>query len=173
MGTFEELEAAWSAGPPPPRARGTVRLVVRRIGGGAHESLAEALLTPEGGLEGDRWANSSTAKPDHQITLINARVAALVTAGRQPLDAPGDNLHVDLDIGTGPLPVGARLRAGEALLEVSEAPHTGCSKFAARVGPEALRWVNHPDHAARRLRGVNCRVVEGGRVRVGDPITQV
>jgi MOSC domain-containing protein YiiM len=67
--------------------------------------------------------------------------------------------------------VGTRLRLGEALLEVSPAPHTGCKKFRERFGLDALTWVN--DHRDRRLRGMNCRVLEAGTVAVGDPVAVV
>ena len=46
------------------------------------------------------------------------------------------------------------------------APHTGCKKFKERFGLDALKWVN--DNRDRRLRGMNCRVVEAGAVAVGD-----
>ena len=59
---------------------------------------------------------------------------------------------------------------GTALVEVSPKPHRGCAKFRDRFGEDALKWVNHPPFLARRLRGVNCFVVEPGVVVPGDPI---
>ena len=99
---------------------------------------------------------------------MNVRVARLVNRNGLPLDAPGDNFLVDLDLSDEALPVGTKLRLGEALLEVSPAPHTGCKTFRERFGLEALAWVN--DHRDRRLRGMNCRVVEAGAVAVGDSV---
>ena len=55
---------------------------------------------------------------------------------------------------------------------MSAKPHTGCSKFSARFGPEALRFVNSPVGRAARLRGLNAVVVEAGTVRVGDTVTK-
>jgi MOSC domain-containing protein YiiM len=98
---------------------------------------------------------------------MSARVAELIADGA-PVDLPGDNLLVDLDLSAGALPIGARVRVGSALLEVSPMPHTGCRKFAERFGQDALRWVNWKEHRDRRLRGVNCRVLEPGNVSVGD-----
>jgi MOSC domain-containing protein YiiM len=86
------------------------------------------------------------------------------------VEAAGDNFLVDLDLSEAALPVGARLRVGGAVLEVSAEPHTGCKKFRERFGGEALRWVNHRDNRALRLRGVNCRVVADGEVAVGDAV---
>jgi MOSC domain-containing protein YiiM len=37
----------------------------------------------------------------------------------------------------------------------------------------ALAWINDEDGRARKLRGVNCRVIEAGTIRVGDVIEVV
>ena len=99
-------------------------------------------------------------------------VAELVCDG-QALHWPGDNLLVSLDLDEAALPIGSRLRAGDALLEVSDKPHAGCKKFSARFGQDAMRWVNTKENLRKKLRGINCRVVEGGQVRKGDAITVV
>jgi MOSC domain-containing protein YiiM len=36
-----------------------------------------------------------------------------------------------------------------------------------------MQWVNDERHAARKLRGINCRVLEAGNVRVGDAVEVV
>jgi len=59
------------------------------------------------------------------------------------------------------------------VLEISEHPHTGCAKFSARFGTDALRFVNSPEGRQLRLRGVNTRVVVPGVVRVGDKVEKV
>ena len=64
-------------------------------------------------------------------------------------------------------------RSGRPSIEVSEQPHTGCAKFSARFGSEALRWINSPLGRAHRLRGLNARVVEAGTVRQGDLVRRV
>ncbi|HEY8179595.1 MAG TPA: MOSC domain-containing protein [Candidatus Limnocylindria bacterium] len=173
MRTFEELESLWATVPSPPRERGTLRLVCRRVEPGVHETPDEAELSVEAGLVGDRW--DATRDPDHeaQVTLMNATVAELVAADRQPLHEAGDNLIVDFDIGHDNLPPGSRVRIGETVLEVTDSPHTGCSKFSERFGQDALRWVNWRHWRERRLRGVNARVIEGGTIRVGDEVTRV
>ena len=68
------------------------------------------------------------------------------------------------------LPPGSRLSIGSALLEVSEQPHTGCAKFSARFGSDALRWINSPVGRELRMRGMNARVVRGGTIRAGDAV---
>jgi MOSC domain-containing protein YiiM len=176
MRTFDELEALWQELPPAPRDRGTVRLLTIRREPGLHETPEHVAVTVDGGLEGDRWAHGWTERdPDReaQVTLMNATVTELVAAGRQPLHEAGDNILVDFDISVEHLPPGSRLRLGDVVLEVSETPHTGCSKFAGRFGQDALRWANWRYWRERRLRGLNCRVVTGGTVRVGDTVERI
>ncbi len=172
MRSLDELEAAWLAAGDPPRGRGVVRLLCVRTSPGVHEVPTSVRITPEGGVTGDRWARGD-ADPLAQVTLMNATVAELVADGEQPLHAPGDNLLVDLALDEAAAPPGTRLRAGTVLLEVTAEPHTGCGLFRERFGADALRWVNHKRHRARNLRGVNCRVLEAGEVRVGDAIEVV
>jgi MOSC domain-containing protein YiiM len=175
MRTFDELEGLWSAAPPPPTERGTVRLLCVRRAPSQHETPEAVEITVQEGLVGDRWSRATDHAPDPeaQVTLMMAGVAELVAAGQQPLDEAGDNILVDFDISMDNLPPGSRLRIGEALLEVSATPHTGCSKFSGRFGQDALRWVNWRHWRERRLRGVNCRVVRSGVVRLGDPVERV
>jgi MOSC domain-containing protein YiiM len=173
MRTFDELESLWATVPAPPRERGTLRLVCRRVEPGVHETPDEAQLSVEAGVVGDRWNPSRDPDREAQVTLMNATVAELVAAGRQPLHEAGDNLLVDFDIGFDNLPPGSRLRIGQAVLEVTAEPHAGCSKFSERFGQDALRWVNWRHWRERRLRGVNTRVIEGGTIRVGDEIELV
>jgi MOSC domain-containing protein YiiM len=167
MRTFEELEALWSASPPPPKESGSLDLIVLRKDNGVHETPERAELSCNDGLIGDRWAKGSSHDVGRQVTLINTLAAKLIAA-EKPLDLPGDNLVVDLDLSTEALPTGTRLRIGTAVLEVTPLPHTGCQKFSARFGQDALRWVNWKDHRDRRLRGINCKIVVSGSVAVGD-----
>lgn len=173
MRTIDQLEAAWATRTPAPRDGGAVRLVCVRKGGAVHETPDSVEITARDGLRGDRWAQRDPGTdPDGAtaVTLINAAVAELVTDGELTLDAAGDNLVVDLDISVDALPAGSRLSIGEAVLRVSEQPHTGCSRFRDKFGLDALKWVSTREGKARRLRGVNCSVVQGGTVRIGDRI---
>lgn len=165
-----EIERAWSGLERSPRESGTVTLITVRLGGGRHECPTRVALSPELGVHGDRWSQGRRRHRDAQVTLMNARVAGMLAAGRVPLDAPGDNFLVDLEIGEEALPAGSRLRIGGAIIEVTELSHTGCKKFRDRLGPAALEWVNAIPNRALRLRGINCRVIEAGEVAVGDPV---
>jgi MOSC domain-containing protein YiiM len=173
MRTFDELAATLAARPPAPRDGGTVRLLCLRKADGGHETPDAVEITARHGLRGDRWADRRPGSdPDgySAVTLMNADVAAAVSAGVQPLHAAGDNLLVDLDIRVDALPAGSRLAIGDAILRISEQPHTGCATFSGKFGLDALKWVSTPDGKRRRLRGVNCSVERPGIVRVGDTI---
>lgn len=153
-------------------ASGVIRRIVVRQGGGQHATPARVRLDPQGGIEGDRWSRGVEPDPADQVSLMDARVVETL-AGADGLDVPGDNLVVDLDLGEPALPFGARLRIGTAVIELSGKLHAGCSKFRARLGDQALRWVNAKQNRARRLRGVFCRVLEAGEVAVGDTIVRL
>ena len=163
-----------------PADAGTVELIVRRPAVDEREVVEEAILDLEQGVVGDSWqARGSrrmpdgSANPEAQVTLMNARAAALVAGPRERWPLAGDQLYVDLDLSVENLPPGTRLAVGGAVVEVSAEPHTGCAKFSARFGSDALRFFNSPEGRARRLRGVNTRVVEGGTVRAGDAVRKV
>jgi MOSC domain-containing protein YiiM len=91
----------------------------------------------------------------------------------QPLSLLGDNFLVELDLSLGNLPTGSRLRLGEAVLQVTPEPHTGCAKFRQRFGKDALRLTADPRFRNQRLRGIYAKVVRSGEVTRGDPIEVV
>jgi MOSC domain-containing protein YiiM len=82
-------------------------------------------------------------------------------------------LVVDLDLSAANVPPGTRLALGEAVVEVTAQPHTGCDKFAARFGRDALKFVNSPLGKELGLRGINTKVVTPGAIRVGDRVTKL
>lgn len=163
-----------------PAAEGTIELIVRRPAEDEREVLEEGLLDIDDGLVGDMWrARGSSrrpdgsANPDAQLTLMNARAAELVAGSRERWPLAGDQLFVDLDLSVENLPAGTRLGVGRAVVEVTAEPHTGCAKFSARFGTEAIKFVNKSPGRELRLRGVNTRVVTPGAVRAGDAITKL
>lgn len=95
------------------------------------------------------------------------------SAGDDRRALAGDQLYLDFDISVTNLPVGSHLRLGSAIIEVTAHPHAGCIKFMNRFGVEAIRFVNSPRGRQMRLRGLNARVIAGGRIRLGDPVSKV
>jgi hypothetical protein len=177
--TWDELESGVEEIRRSPDDDGTLRLIVRRPEVGRREALATAELDTDLGLVGDGWkARGSRATADGaadvqaQVTVMNARTANLLAGTPDAWAAAGDQLYVDLDLSTANLPPGTRVAVGDALLEVSATPHTGCAKFSGRFGVEALRFVSTPEGRALRLRGLNARVVRGGTIRTGDRVTK-
>jgi hypothetical protein len=159
-----------------PQDRGVLEMIVRRPGVGRREIQFEAQLDVEHGLVGDNWALRNRPRPPNleaQLTLMNVRVTALVAQGRDRWPLAGDQLYVDLDLSEANLPAGSRLAIGTAVLEVSALPHTGCTKFVARFGQDAMTFVNAPGHRELRLRGMNTRIVRSGAIRVGDTISRL
>jgi len=173
--TTAELEAGMATLLEAPRDQGELRLVVRRPAKGQREVLAEAQLDTEGGLLGDDWVNrpgshSDKPSPYAQVTVMNARVAELVSGDPDPAAWAqcGDQLYVDLDLSEANLPAGTRLSIGEAVLEIQPQPHTGCAQFRSWWGADALRFISTQQGLAMRMRGANTTVVRSGRVRPGD-----
>ena len=175
-----ELEAGMNYIRQAPKEEGILMMIVRRPKVDERESLEEGELTVTDGLVGDTWhARGSRHTPDHsplidaQITIMNARLISLIAQTEDRWSLAGDQLYADFDLSDDNIPPGTRLAIGSAILEVSEVPHTGCNKFSARFGVEAMKFVNSPEGKRLHLRGINTRVVQGGVLRVGNTIRKV
>jgi hypothetical protein len=175
--TFDDhLEAVQAA----PRDGGRLERIVRRPAVDERETLPEATLDTTRGLVGDSWlargnrrTADGSADPACQVTLVSTRVLEAIEPDRERWPLAGDQLYVDFDLSVEGLPAGSRISIGTAVLEISETPHTGCAKFSARFGSDALRWINSPVGRAHRMRGLNARVVESGTIREGDAVRRV
>jgi len=164
-----------------PTEVGTLTLVVRRPAAGERELLDEGVLDEADGLVGDNWLSRATSRAvadgrhlDSQLTVMSARMVALLAADAAEHALAGDQLYVDLDLSHDNLPAGTRLAIGDtAVIEVTAKPHNGCRKFMARFGEDATEFVNSALGRAMRLRGLNARVVTGGVIRPGDAVRKV
>lgn len=168
MDTHLLLQAALAS----PKDGGALRRIVLRQPDRTHLTPEKAAISVDGGLQGDRWSLKPDHDPSMQVSLINARFIDATGGTPERAALSGDNLAVDLDIGFENLPVGARLRVGSAVLEITDHPHKGCSLFERHYGKPARDLVDSPEGRALRLRGVYARVVTGGEVKVGDPVTK-
>jgi hypothetical protein len=163
-----------------PKDRGRVKLMCRRPEIEEREIVDEAMLDAEMGMVGDNWrtrgsksTEDGSAHPLMQLTLMNARSAALIARQPERRHLAGDQFFVDFDLSYSNIPPGTRLKLGQATIEITEIPHTGCGKFIKRFGVDAQKFVNSEVGRELNLRGVNARVVEGGLVRLDDPIAKI
>jgi hypothetical protein len=162
-----------------PTDNGTVEMIVSRPFVDERRVLDQGVLDTTHGLRGDSWEARGASTPDgtadplRQITVMNSRVLASIASDRDRWQLAGDQLIVDLDLSIDSLPAGTRLQIGEAVTEVTEPPHTGCSKFAGRFGVDALAWANGPAGRRQRRRGMHVRVLVSGTVRPGDAIRRL
>lgn len=156
---------------------GTLEFIVVRPTEGERELPATAEVTIEDGLVGDRWqpyveADGSLGR-EAQLTIASTHLLAMI-ADPERWALAGDNLLVDMGLGKETLPAGSRLAIGETLVvEISKLPHTGCAKFSARFGSDALKFINSPEGRELRLRGVNAKVIVPGTISVGDTVRRV
>jgi len=151
-----------------PSDRGELKLIVYRPDVDARETPAEGRLDTEQGLVGDNWSTRSKVVPGMQINIMNTRVVDLVARSSDRWALAGDQLFIDMDLSGDNLPPATQLALGEAIIEVTEPPHTGCKKFAARFGVDAMMFVNSGRGKTLNLRGICARVVKSGAIKIGD-----
>ena len=95
-----------------------------------------------------------------------------LSGSRERWPLAGDQLYIDLDLSLANLPAGTlpghRRGNGRSHLPA----HTSCKKFVDRFGMDAMQFVNSPLGKGLCLRGINTRVVETGKIRLGDTIAK-
>lgn len=175
-----ELEAGLGEIQQSPQDHGILKMIARRPAIGEREILETAELSPVEGLVGDTWSKRPSARtpdhsphPDMQLTLMNARAIALFAQTPERWHLAGDQLFVDLDLSVDNLPPGSQLAIGDAIIEATAQPHTGCQKFVERFGVDALKFVSSPIGKQLRLRGMNARVIRGGTIHVGARVIKI
>jgi hypothetical protein len=163
-----------------PGDQGILKAIVIRPATDERVDMETSVVTPDGGVHGDRWAKQNWLKlPDQeldlktQITVMNSRAAEVIAQKRERWPLAGDNLYVDLDLSEDNLRTGQRLSIGSAIFEVTPQPHNGCSKFVARFGADAQKFVNSEEGKHNHLRGIYIKVVQAGVIQVNDKISKV
>ncbi len=178
--TMAELEAGMEHIRQAPKDQGMVKMIVRRPNVDERETVQEAELSITEGLVGDSWKSrgsnhtqDGSANINAQITVMNARTTALLAQDENRWSLAGDQVYVDFDLSEDNIPPGARLAIGSAVIEVSAQPHSGCKKFSARFGADAMKFVNSPEGKRLHLRGINTKVIQAGTIHVGDVIKKL
>lgn len=178
--SMDELQAGLDAIRQAPADNGALHMIVRRPDTGEREIMDEGALDTAEGLVGDNWrarGSGSTADgsadPECQITIMNSRVADLVAQDRDRWHLAGDQLYVEMDISRENLPPGTQLAVGDAVLQVSAKPHTGCGKFVHRFGADAMKFVNSAIGRDLCLRGINTWVIQPGKIAAGDVVRKI
>jgi MOSC domain-containing protein YiiM len=164
-----------------PSEVGRLAAIVVRPAPNERRTITAATLTPEGGIDGDRWVDDSFYRlkdggsdPRCQVSLMNARILRQVAGVDDAMCLAGDNLIVDFDLSEANLPAGCQLAIGrQVIIEITDLPHTGCSKFARRYGDEARAFINNERGKALHLRGRYARIVRGGEIRCGDSVRKL
>lgn len=118
------------------------------------EKLDSVRIIEDYGLEGDRQARKGRRG---QVLLMPGEV--LESLDVQPGQVRENLTTQGIDVMT--IPLGARLKVGEALLEITK-PATPCDHM------DAVRPGLQQELAGQR--GMLARVLEGGQVRKGDAI---
>jgi hypothetical protein len=163
-----------------PSDEGRLEAIVIRPQPNERRTLTAASLTPKRGVDGDRWyedphlrLEDGSPDPRNQVSLMNARILRQVAGDEDALCLAGDNLIVDLDLSDDNLPTGSRLAIGGVVLEITDLPHTGCTKFSRRYGREAREFINTPRGKELHLRGRYARVITPGTIHVGDAVRKL
>lgn len=178
--TTAELEAGLEKIRQSPQDQGVLEMIVRRPQDNERETMQEGQLDLVLGLVGDNWRTRGSSRmpdrsahPEMQINVMNSRVIALIAQTKERWSLAGDQLYIDLDLSAENLPAGTRLAIGSAEIEVTPQPHTGCKKFLARFGEDAIKFVNSQVGKELRLRGLNAKVVQAGTIHVSDLVKKV
>jgi hypothetical protein len=178
--SMSQLEAGMEHIRNAPKDVGTLRMIVRRPQPDERDVLEQGELSLSEGLVGDSWkirgsrhTPDGSAMLDAQVTIMNARLIALLAQSEDRWALAGDQLYVDFDLSDENIPPGTRLAIGSAMVEISAQPHSGCKKFSDRFGVEAMKFVNSPEGKRLHLRGINVRVIQAGSIQVGDKVRKV
>lgn len=118
----------------------------------------EGRLVANFGLEGDRHAG----RPQRQVSILNAETVNELAERGMPVEPGilGENITVE-GVAVMELPDGARLRIGDAELEIT-GDRPACKEML-EIHVDALK-------AMVGRAGKMARVVRGGMVRPGDPV---
>jgi MOSC domain-containing protein YiiM len=155
--------------PTPRQDIGTVRALVVRPERGTRQLVDSMRLTPEGGIDGDRWGKVKQSSRRRQVSMIRSDILELFSGGDTP-EISGDNIHVDFDLSHEHLPAGSEIIIGGVTLRVSGMKHLPCEQFIERFGEDAYSVAKSAQMLNIRARGVLLEVVVGGTIAKNDKL---
>ena len=157
-----------------------IELLCHRPGFSERSFPKRLTLTVAGGIEGERWLKhpwvtlpDGSPDPRIQVSILSKRILDSVWTDRENVIHPGDTMIADIDLSENNFPVGGRISAGTAVLEVSDLFNHACAKWKVRYGNDSYQWLNRPEYRHLRLRGILCKVVGDGIVSVGDVLREI
>lgn len=178
--TKQELGAALTSVLAAPTRETKVDLLCCRPSRNQRDFPAELSFSAKDGVEGDYGLSSpwltladGAADPRIHVSILPLRVLDLVWRDRETTTFSGDTIIADFNTSLENLPVGTKLRVGDAVIQVTDIWNRGCAKWKVRFGRDAYDWTSAPEHEALRLRGIYCQIVQDGVVHVGDSITRL
>jgi len=163
-----------------PKDQGQLDLIVTRPSHDERVLPSSLQVSAAEGVEGDHWITGSalplpdgTADPDTQICIMMSGCIEAIAGPRDNWAPAGDNFFINMDLSPSNMSPGTRFAIGDAEFVVTEEPHNGCAKFAARYGHDACVFVNTGNGKELRLRGIYARVTKDGIVSVGDSVDKI
>ena len=163
-----------------PKTNAPIHMLCTRPARNRRLHPGRVVMTRESGVLGDfemgqPWLALDDGRPDPriQVSILPLRVLNLVWSDRQAVLHPGDTIIADLDTSEANLNPGCLLRAGTAVLRVSDLWNRGCAKWRSRYGNAAYAWTSAPEHKAHRLRGILCSIEQDGEAATGDLISRM
>ena len=137
-------------------------------GGAAMQSLRAATLLAGEGIKGDRYATGRgkySPFPDiREVTLIEVETLEALVRDHA-IDLTVDEHRRNLTTRDVPLNhlVGVRFRVGNVVLEGGRL-NFPCRYLEMLTGKTVCDLLEHRS-------GLNCRIIEGGEIKIGDPIS--
>jgi hypothetical protein len=178
--SLDELQAALPHVMAAPKDEGVIDSLCLRPERNKRQLVEEITLTVDQGIPGERWLTQPWLKledgspdPRIQVSVLSKRVMDLVWTDRENVVHPGDPIVADMDLSEENLPVGTRLQAGTAVIEVTDAFNDGCVKWKVRYGSDAKDWITLPENIPLRIRGILCKVVQDGVVTINDRLKKL
>jgi hypothetical protein len=178
--TTAQLRAAMPHVLQAPKDDAPINMLCKRPGFGQRVFVDELQMSVANGIPGERWQtapwmqlDNGSPDPRIQVSILPLRVMEAVWLDRDSQPHPGDPIIADIDCSYGNLPVGSRLQAGTAILEVSDVFNDACIKWKTRYGSPAKDWITDRENVHLRLRGLLCKIVQDGTVTTDDRLKKI